>query len=112
MPCPRTICSVRSRNQVRLITAAFVLLSHLLLSAQVITDTARDFSNVQGSNGWTYGFYTTPFTLNTFQALEIYETNSGGHAGWMHVKATPPWTRVTASELHPAAPNDSSLPIE
>jgi hypothetical protein len=64
-------------------------------SAQVITESGRDFSAMQGSAGWSYGFSTNPFNVAAFRPLEIYATNIRGQIGWMHSTNQPPWTRVT-----------------
>ncbi|HEY0549703.1 MAG TPA: hypothetical protein VGF13_08880 [Verrucomicrobiae bacterium] len=91
-----------------LVLAGLAAASH----AQIITESARDFSAVQGQGAWSYGFFTAPFTPATFQLLPVYGTNSRNNIGWMLTTNPPPWTRVTRHELHPAAPNDSDLPIQ
>jgi len=56
-------------------TAYFIFAAILSTSAeaQVIADSARDFSGVQGAGGWRYGTCAAPFNAETFQPLEYID---------------------------------------
>jgi hypothetical protein len=113
---PRKSCSVAGTWRMEVASVHVVLLSLFPLTtpleAQILADSARDFSRNQGHAGWLYGHFTSPFTPDTFQLLPIYGTNTVGNVGWMLTLTPPPWTRITASSAHPSAPNDSSIPVQ
>src|SRR4051812_26320642 len=83
-----------------------------VLGSEILTDCVQDFSQTQGEAGWYYGFYTPPFTPNTFQQLELFGTDINRKIGWMHSIKHPPWTYLTAREAHPAAQPDTEVPFE
>ena len=65
-----------------------------------IADSVGEFSSVQGTDGWLYGYYATPavsssFTLLPFQASQNYYAE--------HIPSSPPWTLVSAMGGHPDA---------
>lgn len=73
--------------------------------AQVITNIASSiaqYSNVQGTNGWTYGYYNrTTDGDATYSGAEFQTmaSNGGGYA----VGGNPPWTSIGSTDGHPNA---------
>jgi len=67
----------------------------------VIAGSDADFSDTQGSNNWSYGYFPSG-DVNSFTLLPIYNAQS---AWWQHPTFGPPWTLVGANSLF--QPNDS-----
>lgn len=79
---------------------------------QIIADSASEFSAVQGQANWYYGYYSRPFTANTFRQLETYGTDQYGWTAWRHSTNTPPWIGISATNMHPADLNYSNIQTE
>lgn len=66
---------------------------------KIIANSALEFSNVQGQDGWFYGYYEGPFNGLGFQLMTIFEDDN-----W-YVDNTPAgvffWTRIYATGCHP-----------
>ena len=83
-----------------------------VLGSEILTDCVQDFSQTQGEAGWYYGYYTSPFTPDTFRELELFGMDSYHNVGWMHSTTHPLWTYLTAREAHPATQPDIEGPFE
>lgn len=78
-----------------------------LASAQVLADSSADFSGVQGSKGWWYGYYNgdsgAPWRAGDFELLSHYVPGADGASGvWMRqLGAGGWWTAINQTAAHP-----------
>jgi hypothetical protein len=88
----------------------WILIDSHPTNAATIANSQTDFSGTQGSNNWTYGYYSSPFTPATFQEMPHFDgtewdiqQSSGGY-----------WTLLTSIGGHPNGINGNQgrLPIE
>jgi hypothetical protein len=72
-------------------------------SSTLITDSSRDFSSIQGANGWTYGYFPAS---GGFTQLP-FDPTAGA---WRHVPFNPPpWTTIWGAGQHPNGVIGASL---
>ncbi len=74
-------------------------------TAAVVADSTADFSGIQGSKNWYYG-YLTAGSISVFTQLPAFNTQA---QQWQHTTLGPPWTLVGAnSAVEPNGANDST----
>ena len=75
---------------------------------QFLGDSVWEFSNVQGTNGWNYGYYnlTGDLTAGYDPAadFQLMATSGSGYA----VGGNPPWTNIFALTGHPNGTNNGA----
>lgn len=80
----------------------FLLLSGGV-NAAIIMDSVNDFSNIQGQNNWSYGYYNgnhvNAFTPDDFEEMTQY--NSTSDTWWVQEGTSGFWTSLTATGSHP-----------
>ena len=54
------------------------------METNTIADSAQDFSNSQGSNGWYYGYYSDDLTAESFKQLPYFYNENDIESGWWH----------------------------
>ena len=70
--------------------------------AQLIADSAADFSGNQGGGGWHYGYYEGTFTPAAFQAFPLFGQSAtlwSGNTMWYR-HGTAYWTLIGSSMTH------------
>ena len=82
--------------------------SHVTLFAQPLADSVAEFSGVQGSNHWYYGYYRAPgLNPSSFTQLETFRPNpwGGEEMLWTHQVFAPLWTMIAQRQMHPSGQN-------
>lgn len=108
--CPRRWW--RSAAIVLALVASFLIALrvqvHAAGTSPVIADSVADFSGVQGQHGWYYGYYTSPFSSDTFHTMTQFV------GGTWYEQASTYWTELWATGGHPNSPETSGgrQPVE
>lgn len=95
-----------SMIQRRIFTALFLLTSVYFAQATVVFDSVAEYSTVQGSTNWYYGYYdgdsAEPYTTSDFE--EFPQLTAGG--GWIIHRGDPSgyWTSMGRYGGHPNGP--------
>lgn len=80
-------------------------------TANVVADSAADFSGIQGQNNWRYGFYNrTADGYGQYDAATEFNSVAAdwsfSSGAWRLGADDPPWDFIGASEVHPAGLNN------
>ncbi len=67
----------------------------------LIADSAAEFSSVQGSGNWQYGYYASGTDLGSFTELCCYDPAGDFGAWWERAASQPPWNLVWADGQQP-----------
>jgi len=77
------------------------------LASAVMADSVADFSAVQGSHNWYYGYYVAPYTSSTFQLLNQYGPDSDfSNINTWHLQKGSGgfFTAIGQTQVHPNGP--------
>ncbi len=86
-----------------LVSATVVTAPALGGDGALVADSVADFSALQGSDNWQYGYYASGGDYDSFTELCCYDPAGRTGEWWERAPAQPPWNLVWAEGQHPDA---------